>query len=55
MSRIPRISNEQIVTLRQRRQSGALLKELAYDFNLSMNYVCRICNFRDRKNAKVTP
>lgn len=53
MSRIPKVSDSQVIAIRQRRKAGELLKVLAYDFGLNMNYVCRLCNFRDRKNAKV--
>ena len=54
MSRAPRVPDARIAEMRQKRKQGALLKELAYEFGLSMNYVCRVINFRDRKNVKVS-
>ena len=48
----PRVSDADIITLRQRRKDGAMLKELAWDFRLSFNYVARICGRKDRKNVK---
>lgn len=47
----PRVSDADIATLRQRRKDGALLKELAWDFKLTLNYVSRICCGRDRKKV----
>ncbi len=54
MSAPPRVSHEQIAALRAKRKDGALLKELAHEFKLSLNYVCSICSNRERKQAKVS-
>ncbi len=54
MIRPARVTNAEVIVMRERRAAGALLKELAYDFNLSLNYVCRIVNGRDRKNVKAS-
>lgn len=54
MSRTPRVTDARIAEMREKRKQGALLKELAYEFGLSMNYVCRVLNGSDRKKVKAS-
>lgn len=51
---IPRVTDEQIALIRKRRKDGERLKSLAADFNLSVNYVCRVCNLRERTKVKAS-
>ncbi len=55
MSAAPKVTDDQIRELRSKRESGALLKELSAEFGLTLNYVCSLCKFRERKKVKATP
>ena len=51
IDRRKKLSDEQVREMRAQRKAGALLKNLATDFHVSMNWVEKIVSYKYRKTA----
>lgn len=46
-----KLSPEQVAAIRERRSMGESLKDLAYDFGVSLNWICQITNNRSLRRT----
>ena len=48
-----KLSDTQVLELRTRRRAGELLKIIAADFGVSLNYVATLCNHTQRARKEL--